>query len=36
VKAKGYYIIRVVGEDGSQTLEMVAFKLVELVYFVVF
>ncbi len=34
-ESKGLYIISEVGEDESSILEMVAYKLVELVYFVV-
>ncbi len=34
-ESKGRYNISDVGEDESQILEMVAFKLVKLVYFVV-
>ena len=34
-ESKELYIISEVGEDESSILEMVAYKLVELVYFVV-
>ncbi len=34
-ESKGLYIISDVGEDENQSLEMVAFILVKLVFFVV-